>query len=209
MNPDRNNDSSVLFRWKEFSMSLNLTAKEFKQGELFIRETIRSRRKIVNFLLFSTRSDGKKNASFRNNINGLFYRSNRSVENRGFLTDYLSFTADYIFLARMAVADQLLFASVISRKLLPRHIHREFSWQITRVNVFTDEKSRLAWHIILRNEISWILIGLSFRTQSGCYISCPTVHFGCSFQIVKLILVNPRGLTKKHWHFSETVHYFV
>lgn len=58
MNPDRNNDSSVLFRWKEFSMSLNLTAKEFKQGELFIRETIRSRRKIVNFLLFSTRSDG-------------------------------------------------------------------------------------------------------------------------------------------------------
>lgn len=144
MNPDRNNDSSVLFRWKEFSMSLNLTAKEFKQGELFIRETIRSRRKIVNFLLVSTRSDelpGRKNASFRNDINGLFYRSNRSVENCGFLTDCLSFTADYIFLARMAFADQLLFASVISRKLLPRHIYREFSWQIQEWT-FSQTKNR-------------------------------------------------------------------
>lgn len=212
MNPDRNNDSSVLFRWKEFSMSLNLTAKEFKQGELFIRETIRSRRKIVNFLFFSTRSDGtawKEKCTFPQ-----WYKRNilsiKSISGKPWVFDRLPLVYRWLYFSgsngtcRSASFCICNFAQVITAAYLPRIFMAN-----TRVNVFTDEKSRLAGHIILRNEISRILIELSFRTQSGCYISCPTVHFGCSFQIIKLILVNPRGLTDNHWHFDERIHYSV
>lgn len=38
MDPRGNNDFRALFRWKEVAVSLNLTVKESKQGELFIHE---------------------------------------------------------------------------------------------------------------------------------------------------------------------------
>lgn len=173
MNPDRNNDSSVLFRWKEFSMSLNLTAKEFKQGELFIRETIRSRRKIMNFLLVSTRSDEttwKEKCIFPQ-----WYKrtilSIKSISGKLRFFDRLPLVYRRLYfsgsngICRSASFCICNFAQVITASYLPRIFMAN-----TGVNVFTDEKSLLAGHIILRNEISQILIELFSNAKPMLYL---------------------------------------
>lgn len=172
MNPDRNNDSSVLFRWKEFSMSLNLTAKEFKQGELFIRETIRSRRKIVNFLLFSTRSDGtawKEKCTFPQ-----WYKwtilSIKSISGKPRFFDRLPLVYRWLYFSgsngtcRSASFCICNFAQVITAAYLTRIFMVNNASE--RFHSWTDEKSRLARHIILRNEISWISLSSLFERKA-------------------------------------------
>lgn len=161
MDPAGNNDFTILFRWKELAVSLNLTVKESKQGELFIHEMDTTEGK--NWVPFQRRDLVRIKILKKNASSGRGYKQtgpviNESIENATFST-IPRFIVDYIFPPRMAPAASSRtynFAKIISVAHLPR---------IFIANTFTDRfhgpwkiPTTRTYHFIEQNILDWIIV---------------------------------------------------
>lgn len=180
MDPAGNNDFTILFRWKELAVSLNLTVKESKQGELFIHEMDTTEGK--NWVPFQRRDLVRIKILKKNASSGRGYKQtgpviNESIENATFST-IPRFIVDYIFPPRMAPAASSRtynFAKIISVAHLPR---------IFIANTLTDRfhgpwkiPTTRTYHFIEQNILDWIIVKPVLRRVEQ------TARFNCSQKI--------------------------
>lgn len=138
MDPAGNNDFTILFRWKELAVSLNLTVKESKQGELFIHEMDTTEGK--NWVPFQRRDLVRIKILKKNASSGRGYKQtgpviNESIENATFST-IPRFIVDYIFPPRMAPAAsspylqfrENYFRGAFTADFHRKYAHRPLSW---------------------------------------------------------------------------------
>lgn len=158
MDPAENNDFTILFRWKELAVSLNLTVKESKQGELFIHEMDTTEGK--NWVPFQRRDLVRIKILKKNASSERGYKQTRPrykwIDRKRHVFDHPPIYRRLYFSTSNGTRS-FFPVPTISRKLFPWRIYRGFSSQIRSPTAFMGHgKSPPPGHIILSNKISWI-----------------------------------------------------
>lgn len=203
MDPPGNNDFRILFRWKELAVSLNLTVKESKQGELFIHEMDTTEGK--NWVPFQRRDLVrikilKKNASLGRTDKQTGPVINESIENATFSTipglpvyrwlyfstsnairnffPYLQFRENY-------------FRGAFTADFHRKYAHRPLSWAMKNPHHRT-------YHFIEQNILDWNRKAgvMSCRTTARFNRSQKITNRPRSFDRGTLLLSNEKNTLK-------------